>query len=121
MKIPFKNITHAPKEFRLNRDNIEFFGDLSLKKANIIKLNGTISADLSTACDRCGDDTTLCIDESVEFYISDGFFSGNDIDLDVVEIENSIIDMDEILTSELELIKSDYNYCDRCRDDSNES
>lgn len=121
MKIPFKNITTSPKEFRLNRDNCIFFGELTLKKANFIKLNGTISANIQTQCDRCGDDMTLSIDENIEFYISDGVYSGNESDMDIVECDNSIIDIDEILDSEIELIRSDYIYCESCINNSDES
>ena len=57
----------------------------------------------------------LLVDEKVEFFISDGLYKeDNNMDIDVVESFNEIADLDELLISEIELIKSDYHCCEEC-------
>ncbi len=50
-------------------------------------------------------------------FISDGIYEDTDnIEIDVIESLDSVADLDEILESEIELIKSDYHNCDNCKD-----
>ncbi|MEO1938885.1 MAG: hypothetical protein ABGW85_09675 [Sulfurimonas sp.] len=56
------------------------------------------------------------MDEEVEFFISDGIYEDDSsIELDVVESFDGIADVEELLNSEIELIKSDYQSCDNCK------
>ena len=58
----------------------------------------------------------LEIDEEVKFFISEGIYEDeNDVELDVIESFNGVADIDELLSSEIELIKSDYHSCDECK------
>ena len=55
------------------------------------------------------------VNEEIEFFISDGIYEDeNSIELDVVESFDGIADIDELLNSEIELIKSDYHSCKEC-------
>jgi len=114
MKIPFKKLASQPLDFEVNRDNARFSGEIILKKRNLAQLNGTITGSISIPCDICAETIEKELDEEVSFYLSDGVFDGNDEELDVVEIEQSIIDMDELFRSEIELIRSDYYCCSNC-------
>lgn len=114
MMISFRKLGSQPLAFELNRDNARFSGDLILKKSNLAQLNGTITGSILIPCDICAEIIEKPLNEEVSFYLSDGIFEGNDENLDVVEIEQSMIDMDELFRSEIELIKSDYFCCAKC-------
>lgn len=114
MQIPFRRLGSQPLPFELKRDNALFSGDLILKKGNLAQLNGTITGSISIPCDICAEIIEKPLNEEISFYLSDGIFEGNDEELDIVEIEKSMIDMDELFRSEIELIKSDYFCCAKC-------
>lgn len=114
MKISFKKLGSQPLHFEVNRDKAFFSGDLIMKKSNLAQLNGTITGSISIPCDICAEEVEKPLNEEVAFYLSDGIFEGNDEELDVVEIDRSMIDMEELLNAEIELIKSDYFCCKNC-------
>lgn len=114
MKIAFKKLGSQPLHFEANSDNTFFSGDIILKKSNLAQLNGTITGSISIPCDLCAEEVECSLNEEISFYLSDGIFEGNDDELDVVEIDNSMVDLDELLKSEIELIKSDYFCCKNC-------
>jgi hypothetical protein len=75
------------------------------------KLNGFVIK----PCDSCAEEFKLSVNEEVKFYISDGIYEDDDsIELDVVESFDGKADMEELLHSEIELIKSDYHRCESC-------
>lgn len=112
--IAFKRLNSTPLEFSVTSEHALFNGTLVLKKYNIAELNGTITGTISLPCDQCAQTVEKPLDEEVSFYLSDGIIHGNENDLDVVEIENSMINLDDLMTSELELIKGDYFCCPAC-------
>lgn len=114
MKIAFKKLSSQPLHFEANRDNAFFSGELILKKSNLAQLNGTITGSISIPCDLCAEEVERSLNEEIAFYLSDGIYEGSDEEMDVVEIDHSIIDMEELLRSEIELIKSDYFCCESC-------
>lgn len=114
MKIAFKKLGSQPLHFEANRDNARFSGDLILKKGNVAQLNGTITGSISIPCDLCAEEIEHPLNEEVTFYLSDGIYEGSDEELDIVEIDHNTIDLDELLHSEIELIKSDYFCCKNC-------
>lgn len=114
MKIAFKKLSSQPLHFEVNRDNALFSGDLILKKSNLAQLNGTITGSISIPCDLCAEEINKSLNEEVAFYLSDGIYEGSETEMDVVEIDQSTIDMEELLESEIELIKSDYFCCENC-------
>ncbi|DAB37389.1 MAG: hypothetical protein A2023_00160 [Sulfuricurvum sp. GWF2_44_89] len=114
MKIAFRKLGSQPLHFEVNSDNALFSGDLTLKKSNLAQLNGTITGSISIPCDLCAEEVENSLNEEITFYLSDGLYEGNDEELDVVEIDKSMIDLEELLKSEIELIKSDYFCCENC-------
>ena len=114
MKIAFKKLGSQPLHFEANSDNAFFSGDLIMKKSNLAQLNGTITGSISIPCDLCAEEVERSLNEEITFYLSDGIFEDNSDELDVVEINNSMIDLEELLKSEIELIKSDYFCCKNC-------
>jgi len=112
--IPFKHLNAIPLEFDVIVGDVSFKGTLVHKKGKIAQLNGTISGTIQVACDLCAEVVERVLDEELSFYLSDGIISENDDELDIVEITTPMIDMEELLNSEVELIKSDYFCCPQC-------
>ena len=83
----------------------------------MIILEAKITGKLLIPCDICADEFNNSINEGVKFYLSDGIYKvEDDSEYDIVEVENSMIDLEEILESELELFKSSYFCCENCQD-----
>jgi len=116
LKITLRKVTKTPLDFEVKSNEITFKGYLEYHAGKLIFLKADLSGLLIKACDSCGEEFKMPIDEKVEFFISDGVYEDdNNIELDVVESFNGIADIDEILNSEVELIKSDYHSCENCK------
>jgi uncharacterized metal-binding protein YceD (DUF177 family) len=115
MKIKLIKVSKTPSEFDMSFDKITFKGSLQYDNANLFRLNAQIKGSIPTICDACAEDYEMNVDEKVDFFISNGLYeSSNESLVDVVEALDGEADLDEILASELELIKSDYNTCSKC-------
>jgi hypothetical protein len=112
--IPFKHLNSNPLEFDVIMGNTSFQGTLVHKKGKIAQLNGTITGTIQVPCDLCAEIVERVLNEELSFYISDGIISENEDELDIVEITTPMIDMEELLNSEIELIRSDYFCCPQC-------
>jgi hypothetical protein len=112
--IPFKHLNSNPLEFEVVVDKTFFKGTLVHKKGRIAQLNGTITGTILIPCDMCAENIERVLDEELSFYLSDGIISENEDEMDIVEITTPMINMEELLLSELELIKSDYFCCSHC-------
>jgi len=116
VKFLLRKVTKTPLEFEVTSQEIDFKGYLQYHAGNLILLKAKLQGFVDTECSQCGQNIKLPVDEELEFFISDGLFDGDErIDLDVVESFDSTADIDEILHSELELIKSDYYSCENCQ------
>ncbi len=115
MKITLRKVGKTPFEFERKLDSIELKGFLQHDKENLIALKAKLTGTVETQCADCGDEFDLEVDEDLEFYISDGvFIDENNANIDVVETQNGELDVDELINSEIELIKSDYHCCEFC-------
>ncbi|MBN2815794.1 MAG: hypothetical protein JXQ67_03875 [Campylobacterales bacterium] len=116
MKFALRKVTKTPLDFELQSGAITFKGYLEYDSGKLILLKAHMQGYIEKPCDICAEDFQLAVDEEIEFFISDGLYDGdNDVEFDVVESFDGNADMDEILNSEIELIKSDYHTCDSCR------
>ena len=115
MKVTLRKISKTPLDFDIKSDEITFKGYLQYHAGKLILLHADLKGTLDTQCNQCGEDMKLAVDETVDFLISDGLYEDeNEIELDVIETFDSTADIDEILHSEIELIKSDYHSCEKC-------
>ena len=115
MKVILRKITKTPLDFEVKSNEITFKGYLQYHAGKLILLHADLKGMVETECSTCGEEFKLSVDEKVEFFISDGIYEDdNSIDLDVVESFDSLADLDELLLSEVELIKSDYHSCENC-------
>ncbi len=116
MQIKLAKIGKTPIDFEVQSDEITFKGYLEYDSGKLVLLKANLNGTALCQCSRCGEDFKLEVDEEVKFFISDGVFdSDTNIDLDVVESFDSMANLDELLNSEIELIKSDYHICDNCK------
>jgi uncharacterized metal-binding protein YceD (DUF177 family) len=115
MKFPFRKVGNTPQDFNISKENTTFKGTLEHFKHGLIMLDAHINGTLNVPCDICAENFDTILNEELKFLLSDGIFNGHDEDYDVVEFLNGMIDIDEILSSELESLKSDYHSCSKCQ------
>lgn len=118
MKILLRKVTKTPLEFEVNSENITFKGFLEYHSAKLTRFYADMQGSIIKSCDMCAEDMQVPIDEEIEFFISDGIFKQGDeaLELDVVESFDQYADIDALLLSEIEMIKSDYHTCANCAD-----
>lgn len=116
MKILLRKVGKTPIDFEVKSDEITFKGYLQYDTDKLILLNAKLSGKIKTECDVCAKDFMLEVDENIEFFISEGVYHNNKEDsfLEVVEVYNSTLDLEELLASEVELLKNDYHICQEC-------
>jgi len=116
MKIKLIKVGKIPLDFEEKSNKITFKGSLQYDTNKLILLKAKLSGNISVDCNVCADNFDLDIDEDIQFYLHSGIYSGShDELLDVVECLDDTADLGEILNSEIELIKSDYNTCKNCK------
>ena len=100
----------------LESDKITFKGYLQYHDRTLTRLYAELKGELNKPCDICAEDVAITLDEEVEFFLSDGVFNSKDDEniLDVVECLDGEANLDEVLLSEIELIRSDYHTCKSC-------
>jgi hypothetical protein len=115
MEVTLRKVGKTPLDFEIKSDKITFKGYLEYYTGKLVSLKADLIGSVVTQCNTCGEEFDLIVDEKINFFISDGLYSGDNIDIDVVESFNSLANLDELLDSEIELIKSDYHSCENCR------
>jgi hypothetical protein len=117
MKVVLRKVNTTPLDFEISSNKITFKGYLQYHSGKLILLKAELSGEIDTDCDVCADEFKLDIDEKIEFFISDGIYEKHDDSfLDIVEVLNSVVDLEDIMNSEIELIKSDYIICKNCQE-----
>ena len=77
-------------------------------------LTGKLSGDLEVECVKCLKPFKKHIEEDIKFKIVKPPFDGFDEEYDIIEQEK--FNIDEIIKSEIESIKSDFfNVCENCK------
>ena len=111
-----RKVTKTPLDFEVKSDEITFKGYLEYHGGKLILLKANLNGQLEKSCDICAQEFKLSLDENVEFFICDGVFEDDGtVELDVVESFDGNVDVDELLNSEIELIRSDYHTCESCK------
>jgi len=116
MKIVLRKVGKTPLDFELKSGEMTFKGYLQYHANKLILLRAELSGKVDVDCDVCAEEFMLDVDETIEFFISDGIYEKNEESLvDVVESFDSMADLEELMNSEIELVKSDYNCCNKCK------
>jgi len=116
MKIPFRHIGKIPQPFDLGVEGVSLKGTLWHKEGELFQMQADLQGKVTVQCDICAEQYDIMLDDDIELLLSDGIYSGMEQELDIVEMAEHV-DMDELLHSEVELIKSDYHKCNACLDD----
>lgn len=118
MLIHFDKITHSPKSLEIKSGDITM--NFMLKKLNHhkVKLEGKLNGTIDLVCDRCGTSFKELIEQPIELILSQKVIEEKE-NLDIIEFLDGNIDLNYILSSEIESIVCSYNYCDNC-DGSND-
>jgi len=116
MKIVFKKIPQSGVDFETSFETIKFYGQLEKKSKNLVQCSGKLEGTLTCQCDRCGENLSLHVDEKIDLFASDGLYESGEELLEVMEFFDETVDLDTILQSEMETLKSDYHYCSTCNE-----
>jgi len=114
MKIVFKKIPQSGVDFETSFETVKFNGTLEKKSRNLVQCIGKLEGTLTCQCDRCAEEMSLHVDEKIDLLVSDGLYEASDELVDVIEFFDETVDLDTILQSEVETLKSDYHYCSTC-------
>ncbi len=117
MKIEFKKVSKNSSNINFSQDNLKFDGTFEKIDQKTVKCKGKFSGSITHSCDRCAEEFELPFEEEIELKLVDGITDERDEDFyNTIECEDSVIDFDEIIKSEIELYKSDYHYCKKCKE-----
>jgi len=121
MKVEFRKIPLQETEFEIFSNSVKFLGTFSKISSKLAKINSKMSGNYDVDCCKCGITFDIAIDTKIDFLLSDGIYSSehNDEELVIIEIEDHFLDFNEVLHSEIESLKSEYHVCDSCKINDN--
>ncbi|MCE3036916.1 hypothetical protein LW135_03605 [Helicobacter sp. faydin-H20] len=112
MKVSFRKITSQPKQYIFDTQGLHLECEIFRKFDNLFVLKGNLSGSVTLECFRSGEEFEKTITQELVLYISDGIWdiqSQSKLDsFDVIEFFDGFIDIETIVSDEIELIKSDY-------------
>jgi uncharacterized metal-binding protein YceD (DUF177 family) len=114
MKIEFRKAPQTPKELEIEYNSVKIEGTFCKISQSLVKVDAVLLGNTDIDCCRCGITEIIEVDEELHLLLSDGVYKKDESDYLVIEVENSLIDFDEIIESELNSIKSDYHICKDC-------
>ena len=115
MKIEIKKIPFEKREFETEFQNVRLKGIFYKENQNLVKIEANLSGNSEVECIKCASTFERTIDENLKLIITDKIYNGFDEEYDVIEIPSQIIDFNDIISSEIESIKLDFeNICNNC-------
>ena len=114
MKIEFRKVPQTPKELIIEYNSVKIEGTFCKISQSLVKVDAVLQGSTDIDCCRCGETEEIEVNEELHLLLSDGIYKNDESEYLVIEVEDSIIDFDEIIQSELNSIKSDYHLCDEC-------
>ncbi|MEA2028550.1 MAG: hypothetical protein U9N49_06195 [Campylobacterota bacterium] len=113
MKILFDKIGSTPKVFEYDQEAISIKGTLAKEGFHKVHLEAHLSGNIDLDCVRCGDSFKHDLDNDLDLIISDEVVETRD-NLDIIEFLDGVINIEDIVDSEINSLKSEYNYCKDC-------
>ncbi len=114
MKIEFRKVPQLVKELEVIFNSVKIEGTFCRISQSLVKIDAVLKGNTDIDCCRCGKTEQIKVNEKLQLLLSDGVYKGNESEYLVIEVENSLINFDEIIESELNFIKSDYHLCEDC-------
>jgi len=96
-------------------EGLNLKGESIKDKEGNITIEGKLSGEVEVECVKCLKSFKRKIDEDVKFKVVKPPYEGFDAEYDIIEQEK--YNIEEILQSEVESIKNDYNICQDCEED----
>ena len=117
MKIELRKVPFNKSDFETSLNDIKLKGSFYKETPNIAKIEAILSGEVEVECVKCLNNFTKKVEEKLKLIITDRVYNGFDDEYDVIEINSNIIDFDDIITSEIESIKLEYNnICEKCKE-----
>jgi len=117
LKIEIKKIPLEKREFETEFQNVQLKGIFYKENQNLVKIEANINGEIEVECVKCASTFNRTINEDLKLIITDKIYNGFDEEYDVIEIPSQIIDFNDIISSEIESIKLDFeNVCDNCHE-----
>ena len=118
MKIEFRKIPFQQKEFQTKFQNLTLKGTFFKESSNIAKIEAILNGEIEVECVKCNSPFVKTINEELKLIITNQIFNGFDENYDVIEIDSNIVNFDDIIASEIESEKLDFqNICNKCKTD----
>jgi uncharacterized metal-binding protein YceD (DUF177 family) len=115
LKIELRKIPFEKREFETSFNGLTLKGVFYKENQNLAKIEAKLTGEIEVECNRCTASFTKTIDEDLKLIVTDRVYNGFDEEYDVIEFNSQIIDFDDIITSEIESHKLDFeNICDNC-------
>ena len=100
-------------ELNKSFEGLTFKANSKKQKDGSFVIDGKIEGKVEVECIKCLKRFNKEVDEKIKFKIVKPPYYGFDNEYDIIEMEK--FDQKELLKSEVELIKSDYNVCRECK------
>ena len=114
MKIEFRKVPQTTKELVVDYNSVKIEGTFCKISQSLVKVDAELKGSTDVDCCRCGATEMIEVDETLHLLLSDGVYKKDESDYLVIEIEDSLINFEDIIESELNSIRSDYHICDDC-------
>ena len=114
MKIEFRKVPQTTKELVVDYNSVKIEGTFCKISQSLVKVDAELKGSTDVDCCRCGAAEMIEVDEKLHLLLSDGVYKKDESDYLVIEIEDSLINFEDIIESELNSIRSDYHICDDC-------
>ena len=114
MKIEFRKVPQTTKELVVDYNSVKIEGTFCKISQSLVKVDAVLLGNTDIDCCRCGIAEVIEVDEELHLLLSDGVYKKDESDYLVIEIEDSLINFEDIIESELNSIRSDYHICDDC-------
>jgi len=118
MKILFSKVNRSPMSFSHETQGCKLEGDLKKVSFSEVELKSKMSGEIELTCDRCGASFISPLNTVMDLTLTDRVAKVEE--LDTVEFLDGIIDIDFLIESEINALKSNYNYCPKCSSDDSE-
>jgi len=117
LKIELRKIPFTKSDFETSLNNVVIKGSFYKETPNIAKVDAILNGKVEVECVKCLQHFTKKIEEKLKLIITDRVYNGFDNEYDVIEINSNFIDFDDIITSEIESEKLEYNnICEKCKE-----
>ena len=127
MRIPFRKISSTPHPvtFSLEEEEsrVALTGTLIRKDGHNLLLEGVLEGIVTRPCDGCGQTVEQTISESLSVILHEGMYHPGPGDRhhlleepDLWEVTDGVIDLEELIRSEIAAVQCDYYWCPECTD-----